>query len=236
MACLLFATAAFQSFVVLGRLVRSVLPKGNGRLMQSVVAYGLYRADEDAEKLEMTDQLFDAAACELAVLSRDQPCLIAGDINVEPTMIPCLSKGILAGLWIDLESSWARATGAEAAVTCKRDSGLGWEVPGEISSLVALRRLLPWVGVGSTVVAGYGLILLSVPLLCLPSGLLGCVILSRLLLFGLPLVCLRWISLRVPNLLRSGTFGRFMMIGFSSFLWQMRWLLVMLWEPILPCF
>ena len=28
--------------------------------------------------------------------------LLAGDFNVEPTKIPCLSKGISAGLWVDL--------------------------------------------------------------------------------------------------------------------------------------
>ena len=53
----------------------------------------------------------------------DQPCLIVGDFNVEPTKIPCLSKGISAGLWVDLESSWAFASGLPPAVTCKRSWG-----------------------------------------------------------------------------------------------------------------
>ena len=52
--------------------------------------------------------------------SMDQPCLIVGDFNVEPTKIPCLSKGIFAGLWVDLESAWAFASGVSPAVTCKR--------------------------------------------------------------------------------------------------------------------
>ena len=68
-----------------------------------------------------TDQMFDAALCELAVVSRGQPCVIAGDFNVEPTKIPCLLKGILAGLWIDLQGSWARAAGVDAAISCKRE-------------------------------------------------------------------------------------------------------------------
>ena len=45
---------------------------------------------------------------------------------MEPTKIPCLSKGIFAGLWVDLESAWAFASGVSPAVTCKRawdDSG-----------------------------------------------------------------------------------------------------------------
>ena len=60
---------------------------------------------------------------ELSVVAMDQPCLIVGDFNVEPTKIPCLSKGILAGLWVDLESSWAFASGLPPAVTCKRSWG-----------------------------------------------------------------------------------------------------------------
>ena len=33
---------------------------------------------------------------------------------MEPTKIPCLEKGISAGLWVDLESSWASAHGPAA--------------------------------------------------------------------------------------------------------------------------
>ena len=66
--------------------------------MHLVVVYGYQGADEDSEKLSLTDQLVDAALCELAVVSRGQPCVLAGDFNVEPTKIPCLLKGIMAGL------------------------------------------------------------------------------------------------------------------------------------------
>ena len=91
-----------------------------------VVLYGYHGADKDAEQLSLTDQLFDAALGELGVVALDQLCLIVGDFNVEPTKIPCLSKGIFAGLWVDLESAWAFACGVSPAVTCKRawdDSG-----------------------------------------------------------------------------------------------------------------
>ena len=46
-----FATRAVRRYFDLGRLVRSVLPLGNGQLMHSVVACGFQGADEDAEKL-----------------------------------------------------------------------------------------------------------------------------------------------------------------------------------------
>ena len=58
---------------------------------------------------------------ELAVVARGQPCLIVGDFNVEPTKIPCLAKGISAGLWVDLEEATALAAGLRPAVTCKKD-------------------------------------------------------------------------------------------------------------------
>ena len=44
---------------------------------------------------------------------------------MEPTKIPCLAKGISAGLWVDFEASWALATGLQPAPTCKRDRSAG---------------------------------------------------------------------------------------------------------------
>ena len=55
------------------------------------------------------------------MVARGQPCMIVGDFNVEPTKIPCLAKGISAGLWVDLEESWALTSGLQPAPTCKRD-------------------------------------------------------------------------------------------------------------------
>ena len=56
-------------------------------------------------------------------MAREQPCLLVGDFNVEPTKIPCLAKGIMAGLWVDLEASWAFASGKVPGVTCRQDWG-----------------------------------------------------------------------------------------------------------------
>ena len=113
----------------LGRAVRCLVPIGCGRFTHLVVLYGYHGADSSAERLQLTNQFFEAAVGELAVVARRQPCLIVGDFNVEPTKIPCLAKGISAGLWVDLEASWAVASGRVPAVTCKRtwdsDSGNG---------------------------------------------------------------------------------------------------------------
>ena len=77
--------------------------------------------------MSLTDQIFDAALCELAVVSRGQNCVLAGDFNVEPTKVDCLLQEILAGLSVNLQCSWARAARFETDVTCKRD----WACLGE---------------------------------------------------------------------------------------------------------
>ena len=118
-----FATCQFKLFFDCGRAVRCLLPLGGGRFMQLFVLYGYQRADSDAEQLALTDQLFDAALGELSVVARVQPCMIVGDFNVEPTKIPCLAKGISAGLWVDFEEAWALTSGLQPAPTCKRDWG-----------------------------------------------------------------------------------------------------------------
>ena len=48
----------------------------------------------------MTQQLFDALG-ELGVVGRGQPHMLVRDHKMEPTKIPCLGKGISAGLWVD---------------------------------------------------------------------------------------------------------------------------------------
>ena len=115
------ATVQFKRFFDCGRVVRCTLPLGAGRFMHLFVLYGYQGADADPEQLALTDQLFDAALGELSVVARGQPCILVGDFNVEPTKIPCLAKGISAGLWVDLEVSWALANGKQSSSTCLRE-------------------------------------------------------------------------------------------------------------------
>ena len=109
-----FVTSQFKSFFDCGRAVRCLLP------LALFVLYGYQGADSDAEQLALTEQLFDAALGELHVVAREQPCLLVGDFNVEPTKIPCLAKRISAGLWVDFEEAWALAAGLQPTPTCKR--------------------------------------------------------------------------------------------------------------------
>ena len=132
-----FVTSQFKSFFDCGRAVRCLLPLASGRFLHLCVLYGYQGADTDAEQLALTDQLFDAALGsfmrlhltnqlfeaalgELAVVACGQPCLLVGDFNVEPTKIPCLAKGISAGLWVDFGEACALAAGLCPAPTCKR--------------------------------------------------------------------------------------------------------------------
>ena len=111
--------AQLKRFFDCGRAVICMLPLGSGRFVHLVVLYGYQEADTDAEQLALTEQLFDAALGELGVVARGQPCLIVGYVNVEPTKIPCLAKGISDRLWVDLEAAWALACGTLPDVTCK---------------------------------------------------------------------------------------------------------------------
>ena len=111
LALLTFATAQFKFYFDCGRAVRCMLPLASGRFLHLFVLYGYQGADTDAEQLALTDQLFDAALGELYTVAFGQPCLLVGDFNVEPTKIPCLAKGISAGLWVDFGEAWALAAG-----------------------------------------------------------------------------------------------------------------------------
>ena len=124
-----------------------------------------------------------------------QPCLLVGDFNVEPTKIPCLAKGISAGLSVDFEEAWALAAGLHPAPTCKR---AGFSLIG--GSILTLRFVLFLTMVGGS------------------PGLRSLFVVHT---FGLPLGCLLWTRLGVPSRLRFEEFGRFMLSVFSLCLVRM---------------
>ena len=59
-------------------------------------------AEEDPEKLSLTDRLFEAQRAEAQVVCVGQPMLVVGDLNADPEVIPCLAKGIASGRLVDL--------------------------------------------------------------------------------------------------------------------------------------
>ena len=191
-------------------MVRCLLPLGWGPFLNLLVSYGYQGSDTDAEQLVLTEQLFDAALAELAVVARSSPCLLAGDFDVEPTKIPCLSKGISAGFWVDLDAAWSDAKGQPPAVTCKRS----WvSTGGSRRDLVARWLLLLCYPVLSLLAGGCSLILLFLLCSIVIGGLAGSLSLFVVLLSGLLLGFRLLTRVGVLSLLRSREFGRFMMIG-----------------------
>ena len=101
-----FASYAFQDFFRLGRAVRVTLPTGKGGVVDLFVRKGIGGAEEDSEKLQLTDKLLQAVLAEAQVVCTGQPLLIAGDLNADPAVIPCLA-------WTNQQSIVATST-AEA--------------------------------------------------------------------------------------------------------------------------
>ena len=91
------------------------------------VVYGYQGAEEDAEKLRLTDHLLQAVLAEAQVVCIGQPMLIAGDLNADPAVIPCLAKGISAGRYVDLALAHSLGAGLAPDITCtfNRDDGSG---------------------------------------------------------------------------------------------------------------
>ena len=148
-----FASSAFASCFAQCRALRSHVSIGGSRILHLVVACGFQGAASDPEKLSLADSVIDAVLGELAVAAAGQPCLIVGDLNVEPTWTPCLLKGVSAGSWFFLQASWAHASGTllvlHASILFIQLLG-----PGVILPSAAPWQLLPWVGVGLLVIVG----------------------------------------------------------------------------------
>ena len=209
------ASAQSKGFFDCGRVVRCTLPLGAGRFMHLVVLYGYQGADSDPEQLALTDQLLDAALCELSVVARGQPCMLVGDFNVEPTKIPFLAKGISAGLWVDLEElGLLPLVGSFLLLVCV--SGVLVVVLVVILWLGALFLLLLFCLARFRLTGGFRLILRLGPSLTMSVGLV--VLLSRFdfLLSGLLLGYLLLIRVGGLSRLRFGGPGRSMMIVCSS--------------------
>ena len=84
-------------------------------------------AEEDAEKLQVTDRLFQAVLAEAQVVCIGQPVLFAGDLNTDPAVIPCLAKGISAGRYVDLALACSLGAGLapDATFRFNKEDGTG---------------------------------------------------------------------------------------------------------------
>ena len=66
----------------------------------------------------MTDFL-QAALAEAQVACVGQLVHIAGDLNADPALFPCLAKGISAGKFVDLALAFSRGAGTAPVATCR---------------------------------------------------------------------------------------------------------------------
>ena len=103
-----FTTSAFTEFCRLGRALRVTLPTGKGESGSSVRSLWVSRSGEDSEKQQLTDKLLQAVLAEAQVVCVGQPMLIAGDMNADPAVIPCVAQGISAGRFVDLALAYSQ--------------------------------------------------------------------------------------------------------------------------------
>ena len=80
---------SFKEFFRIGRAVRVVLPLGNGGVVHLFVIYGYQGAENDPEKLQLTEHLFAAVLAEARMCCAGQPVILAVDFfNADPMVIP----------------------------------------------------------------------------------------------------------------------------------------------------
>ena len=122
-----FATPQFQEFFRLGRVLRTTLPTAQGGVVHLFVVYGYQGAEEDADQLQLTYRLLQAVLVEAQMVCLGQPMLIAGDLSADPAVIPCLSKDISAGRYVDLALAYSLGAGLapDATERFSLESGTG---------------------------------------------------------------------------------------------------------------
>ena len=108
-------TPEFKEYFGLGRAIRVTLPTGEGGVVHLFVVFGYQGSEEDSDKLVLTGKLLSAVLAEAHVVSVGQLVLI--DLTADPSILPCLAKGISAGKFIDLALAYSLGSGREPEVT-----------------------------------------------------------------------------------------------------------------------
>ena len=109
----------------MGRVFRTTLPTGKGGVVHLFVVYGYQGTEEDADQPQLTDKLLQAVLAEAQVVCIGQPMLFAGDLIADPAVIPCLSKGISAGRYVDLALAYSLGAGLTPDAASRRDFFVG---------------------------------------------------------------------------------------------------------------
>ena len=108
------ATSEFKEVFRLGRALRVTLSTGMGGVVRLFCSQWISGAEEDSEKLQLADKLVQAVLAEAQVVCVVQLLHIAGDLNADPAVIPCLGQG-----FVDLALAYSLGAGREPDATCK---------------------------------------------------------------------------------------------------------------------
>ena len=95
------------------------IPTGTGCMAHLFVVYGNQGAEEDAERLSLTNKLLTAVLAEAQVVCVGQPVLIVGNFHADPGIIPGLARGISSGRFVDLALAHLVGAGVEPGMNCK---------------------------------------------------------------------------------------------------------------------
>ena len=114
-----FYTPEFSEFYRLGRAVRVILPLANGIIAHLFVVYGYQGSCDDAHKLSLTNKLMEAVIGEAKACGVGQPVVVAGDLNVEPTLIPVTAKALQCNHLIDWDTAFSAGRGVPPSPTCR---------------------------------------------------------------------------------------------------------------------
>ena len=99
--------------------MRVVLPLGIGGVAHLFVVYGHQEAENDPEKLALTDQPLTSVLARAEMCYSGQPVVLVGDLHANSLVIPSLANGIANGAWIDVELAFANGRGVYPAPTSK---------------------------------------------------------------------------------------------------------------------
>ena len=113
-----FVAPQFQEFFRLGRVLRTTLPTAQGGVVHLFVVYVYQGTEEDAEQLQLADRLLQAVLAQAQLVCIGQPVLIAGGLNADPAVFPCLAEGISAGRYVDLALAYYLGAGLAPDATC----------------------------------------------------------------------------------------------------------------------
>ena len=94
---------SFKEFFRIGRAMRVILPLGNGGVVHLFVIYCYRGAENDPEKLQLSEHLFAAVLAEARMCCAGQPVILAGDFNQ----------------WVELERAFAFGRGVPPSSTCQ---------------------------------------------------------------------------------------------------------------------